>query len=179
MPRWDTGKIISDAVECTINAPIIGWVVNNAIATSLLLTAVIAVIAMSLYCNVIEHGGVNKALKGCLYVFLAAIAILYTHYYARKRTIMHDVAQSKRAQNMSELMRYRPAQEPVSYLTGPYDGMDAPNQQYVAPTKELLATQQLNEVPVQGKGSLYQPDAASSSSRQSEFVPVQITGQMR
>jgi hypothetical protein len=156
-------------------------VVNNAIASALLITAAIAVIAMSLYHNVIEGGGIQKALKGCLYIFLSSLVILHTHYYTRKQSIMHGVLQSKREQNVNDIIRFSPTHEPISYLNeGPYVEADnADNDTVDNPTTH---SSQVQPALKSGMGEPYLPNSDDSSSLNSQnlsFSPVEIIGQVR
>lgn len=94
MSGFDLGGAVNGAAEWFSNAPIIRGVVNNPVFTALLLTALVAIIAMGLYHYPIKQAGAKKGVRALFYVFFAAAAVMFVHHYSVMRSA-RDVATRK------------------------------------------------------------------------------------
>lgn len=86
MSSFDLGGVVNNISGWLYAAPVVKNVINNPIFTALLLTAIVAIIGISIYRAQIKEAGNTKALRAVLYIFLSAMAILFVHHYAVVRT---------------------------------------------------------------------------------------------
>ena len=75
------------------SAPIIRNIVGNPVFTSLLITALTAIVAMALYNYPIKQAGGKRAVRALLYVFLLVTAVIFVHHYAVTHLAQETVQQ--------------------------------------------------------------------------------------
>jgi multisubunit Na+/H+ antiporter MnhC subunit len=76
---FDIGGAINSAGEWLSNAPIIHRIVNNPVYTALLITALVATVAIAMYR---EHLRGKKAVRALIYVFFLTTLVVFVHHYA-------------------------------------------------------------------------------------------------
>ncbi len=86
MSGFDLGGSINSAAEWACRAPIINTIVNNAIFTAILITAIVAVIMLGTYYDRAKYGGIKQAVRSTLYVGLLVTMVMFVHHYAVQQT---------------------------------------------------------------------------------------------
>lgn len=82
MSGFNLGSAVNGFADWVCSAPIIRGVVNNPVFTSLLITALAAVVVMALYGKPVRHGGSKRGCRALIYVFLIVTAVIFVHHYA-------------------------------------------------------------------------------------------------
>jgi len=82
MSGFDLGGSINSAAEWACSAPIIRTIVNNAVFTAILITAIVAVIMLGTYYDRAKYGGSKQAVRSTLYVGLLVMMVMFVHHYA-------------------------------------------------------------------------------------------------
>jgi hypothetical protein len=87
MSSFDLAGAINGTSSWLYDTPLVNGVVNNPIFTAMLLTAIVAIIGISIYHKEIKVAGNRKALRATLYIFISAMIVSYIHHYATVRHI--------------------------------------------------------------------------------------------
>jgi len=82
MSGFNLGGAVNGLADWACSAPLIRSVVNNPVFTSLLITALAAIVAMALYGKQIKKGGNKRGCRALVYVFLLVTAVIFVHHYA-------------------------------------------------------------------------------------------------
>lgn len=93
MSGFDLGGAINGAADWACSAPIIRTIVSNPVFTALLITALVVIVAMSLYGRQIKSSGGKVAARASLYVFLLVSAVMFVHHYAVVRSTQDSAHQ--------------------------------------------------------------------------------------
>ncbi len=93
MSTFNLGGAVNSAADWVCNAPIIGGIVNNPVFTSLLITALAAIVVMALYHNQLAHHSTKRAARAVLYVFMIVTAVTFVHHYAVMKTARESSSQ--------------------------------------------------------------------------------------
>ena len=93
MPGFDLGGAVNGTAEWACSAPIIRTVISNPVFTALLITALAAIVVMSLYHYQIKRAGTKRATRALLYVFFIVTAVMFVHHYATMRIARDSTAQ--------------------------------------------------------------------------------------
>ena len=93
MSGLDIGGAINASADWMCSAPIIRNIVGNPVFTSLLITALTAIVAMALYNYPIKQAGGKRAVRALLYVFLLVTAVIFVHHYAVTHLAQETVQQ--------------------------------------------------------------------------------------
>jgi len=94
MSGFNLGNAVNSAADWTCSAPIIRSVVSNPVFTALLITALAAIVVMSIYHYQIKRAGTKRGIRALLYVFLVVTAVTFVHHYAVVR-IARDTTEQK------------------------------------------------------------------------------------
>lgn len=94
MSGFNLGNAVNSAADWTCSAPIIRSVVSNPVFTALLITALAAIVVMSIYHYQIKRAGAKRGVRALLYVFLVVTAVTFVHHYAVMR-IARDTTEQK------------------------------------------------------------------------------------
>ena len=93
MTGFSLGGAINSTADWVCTAPIVHGIVNNPIFTALLITALVAVIILSLYQSEIKNAGNKLGVRALFYIFLMSTAIIFVHHYAMTKKITDSVRQ--------------------------------------------------------------------------------------
>jgi hypothetical protein len=93
MTGFSLGGAINSTADWACSAPIVHGIVNNPIFTALLITALVAVIILSLYQSEIKNAGNKLGARALFYIFLMSTAIIFVHHYAMTKKITDSVHQ--------------------------------------------------------------------------------------
>jgi hypothetical protein len=85
MSGFSLGNAVNSAADWACSAPVICGIVGNPVYTALLITALAAVVVMALYTSAVQRGGVKRAARAVIYVFLLVTAVTFVHHYAMRR----------------------------------------------------------------------------------------------
>lgn len=94
MSGFNLGSAVNNAADWACSAPVIRGVVSNPVFTALLITALAAIVVMTLYHYQIKRAGVKRGVRALLYVFFIVTAVIFVHHYAVMR-IARDTTQQK------------------------------------------------------------------------------------
>ena len=94
MSGFNLGNAVNGAADWACSAPIIRSVVSNPVFTALLITALAAIVVMSIYHYQIKRAGAKRGIRALLYVFLVVTAVTFVHHYAVMR-IARDTTEQK------------------------------------------------------------------------------------
>lgn len=94
MSGFNLGNAVNGAADWLCSAPIIRSVVSNPVFTALLITALAAIVVMSIYHYQIKRAGSKRGVRALLYVFLIVTAVIFVHHYAVMR-IARETSQQK------------------------------------------------------------------------------------
>jgi len=87
---FDLGGAVNSAADWLSSAPIIHRIVNNPIYTALLITALVAVVALAMYRDKLKG---KKALKALFYTFFLTSLVVFVHHYAMVRSARETAEQ--------------------------------------------------------------------------------------
>jgi len=76
---FDLGGAVNSAADWLSGAPIIHRIVNNPIYTALLITALVAIVALAMYREQLRG---KKAFKALFYSFFLVSLVVFVHHYA-------------------------------------------------------------------------------------------------
>ena len=87
MSGFNLGSAVNGFADWVCSAPLIRGVVNNPVFTSLLITALAAIVVMALYGKSVKHGGSKRGCRALVYVFLIVTAVIFVHHYSVLRMV--------------------------------------------------------------------------------------------
>lgn len=85
MSGFSLGGAVNGFADWVCSAPLIHGVISNPVFTSLLITALAAVVVLSLYGKPVRHGDNKRGGRALLYVFLLVTTVIFVHHYAVMR----------------------------------------------------------------------------------------------
>lgn len=85
MSGFSLGGAVNGFADWVCSAPLIHGVISNPVFTSLLITALAAVVVLSLYGKPVRHGDNKRGCRALLYVFLLVTTVIFVHHYAVMR----------------------------------------------------------------------------------------------
>ncbi len=85
MSGLDLGAAFNSAADWVCGSPLVNGVVSNPVYTALLITALVAVVAMGLYGPQVKAAGLKRGIRAAIYVFLLVGAVAFVHHYAVMR----------------------------------------------------------------------------------------------
>jgi hypothetical protein len=85
MSGFSLGGAVNGFADWVCSAPLIHGVISNPVFTSLLITALAAVVVLSLYGKPVSHGDNKRGCRALLYVFLLVTTVIFVHHYAVMR----------------------------------------------------------------------------------------------
>jgi hypothetical protein len=84
---YQIGSVVNSAADWACRAPVIKSIAFNPVLTSLMFTAIVCIVALSVYRRPIKREGRTKAARAAIYVFMAATAVSFLHHYALERDV--------------------------------------------------------------------------------------------
>jgi hypothetical protein len=92
MDGFSVGDTVNSFADWICRAPLIRGIVSNAFLTALLITALTAVIILSMYRVQMRTGGLKKKVRAFLYVFLVVIVFAFLHHYCVTSMMRDSIA---------------------------------------------------------------------------------------
>jgi hypothetical protein len=92
MSGFSLGETVNSAADWVSSLPIVGSVFGNPVFTALLITALGAIVAMALYGDYLRQSGWKRAIRGTIYFFLIASAVMFVHHHVLTKTLRKDAA---------------------------------------------------------------------------------------
>jgi len=90
---FDLGNTFNNAAEWACTAPIIQGVVSNPLFTALLITALVAVVLISLCRTELQKNSKRDLVRSTLYIFFMVTSVMFVHHYAVDRMARKTTAQ--------------------------------------------------------------------------------------
>jgi hypothetical protein len=93
------GGAVNSGADWVCGMPLVRSIVSNSVFTALLITALAAIVALSVYRAQLKGAGGRKAVRAFLYLFFLVTAVMFVHQY----TLTKSARASAESQNIRDV----------------------------------------------------------------------------